>query len=303
MNPLEVVVRILISQLLRGSTPRADNAKACFWWQILVPRFWGSFFAIFGDFRGVNVKFCVFDPQKALPYPKRHLLVYFMKLSDKRCGLHPSSRTPKRWKNAIEAVYVGYLPASDPLCKCYEIWHGGSSRVRNRSDRCWSTPVNRFRCVATPNLGPFHWQGPSGLLHCGSRYRGNAWFTTRRNGNDTKNNAIVKTLLRERTPIGITNISSFSYKNWTFLKFIYTLLSDKLPVTAKQTANKHWTLHITFSRPLSLLLLLSFCLLLSVICWIQPLCFICEINHYFGSCESDPIGCRLRANSLVFIHP
>ena len=146
MNLFEVVVRILISQLLRGSTPRADNAKACFWWQI-VPRFWGSFFAIFGDFRGVNVKFCVFDPQKALPYPKRHLSVYFMKLSDKRCRLHPSSRTPKRWKNAIEAVYVGYLPASDPLCKCYETWHGGSCRVRNRSDRCWSTPVNRFRCA------------------------------------------------------------------------------------------------------------------------------------------------------------
>ena len=52
--------------------------------------FGGSFFAIFGDFRGVNVKFCVFDPQKALPYPKRHLPVYFMKLSDKRCRLHPS---------------------------------------------------------------------------------------------------------------------------------------------------------------------------------------------------------------------
>ena len=103
--------------------------------------------------------------------------MYFMKLSDKRFGLHPSSRTPKKVKkNAIEAVYVGYLPASDRLCKCYEIWQGGSPRVRNRSDRCWSTPVNRFRCVATPKLGPFHWQGPSGLLHCGSRYRGNAWF-------------------------------------------------------------------------------------------------------------------------------
>ena len=58
--------------------------------------FGGHFFAILGDFRGVNVKFCVFDPQKALPYPKRHLSVYFMKLSDKRCRLHPSSRTQKR---------------------------------------------------------------------------------------------------------------------------------------------------------------------------------------------------------------
>ena len=130
----------------------------------LSPTFWGSFFAIFGDFRGVNVKFSVFDPQKALPYPKRHLPVYFMKLSDKRCRLHPSWRTPKRWKNAIEDVYVGCLPESDPLCKCHETWHGGSCRVRNRSDRCWSTPVNRFRCVATPKLSPCHRQGPSGLL-------------------------------------------------------------------------------------------------------------------------------------------
>ena len=142
----------------------------------LSPTFWGSFFAIFGDFRGVNVKFCVFDPQKALPYPKRHLSVYFMKLSDKRCRLHPSSRTPKGEKMPSRLYMLGICRTSDPLCKCYETWHGGSCRVRNRSDRCWSTPVNRFRCVATPKLGPFHWQGPSGLLHCGSRYRGNAWF-------------------------------------------------------------------------------------------------------------------------------
>ena len=71
-----------------------------------VPRFWGSFFAIFGDFRGVNVKFCVFDPQKALPYPKRHLSVYFMKLSDKRCRLHPSSRTPKKVKKMPSRLYM-----------------------------------------------------------------------------------------------------------------------------------------------------------------------------------------------------
>ena len=67
-----------------------------------LPRFGGSFF-LFLDFRGVNVKFSVFDPPKALPYPKRHLPVYFMKLSDKRCRLHPGSRTPNQ-KNAIEDV-------------------------------------------------------------------------------------------------------------------------------------------------------------------------------------------------------
>ena len=44
MNLFEVVVKILISQLLRGSTPLARNA------------------------RSGTVNFCVFDHQKALPY-------------------------------------------------------------------------------------------------------------------------------------------------------------------------------------------------------------------------------------------
>ena len=115
--------------------------------------------------------------------PKRHFLIrkdifrcisWNFPISGVGCTL--VQEPEKGEKNAIEAVYVGYLPTSDPLCKCYETWHGGSCRVRNHSDRCWSSPVNRFRCVATPKLGPFHWQGPSGLLHCSSRYRGNAWW-------------------------------------------------------------------------------------------------------------------------------
>ena len=176
MNLFEVVVRILISQLLRGSTPRADNAKACFWWQILSHVFGGHFLLFLGILGVLMLNF-------AFLTPKRHFLIrkdifrcisWNFLTSGVGCTL---VQEPKKGeKNAIEAVYVGYLPASDPLCKCYETWHGGSCRVRNRSDRCWSTPVNRFRCVATPKLGPFHWQGPSGLLHCGSRYRGNAWL-------------------------------------------------------------------------------------------------------------------------------
>ena len=111
--------------------------------------------------------------------PKRHFLIrkdiyrcisWNSPISGVGCTL--VQEPPKRWKNAIEDVYVGCLPESDPLCKCYETWHGGSCRVRNRSDRCWSTPVNRFRCVATPKLSPCHRQGPSGC----SRYRGNAWL-------------------------------------------------------------------------------------------------------------------------------
>ena len=76
-------------------------------------------------------------------------------------------RRPCRASGGLWAVYVGYLPTSDPLCKCYETWHGGSCRVPNHSDRCWSSPVNQFRRVATPKLSSFHRQGPSCLLHCG----------------------------------------------------------------------------------------------------------------------------------------
>jgi hypothetical protein len=36
----------------------------------------GHFRLFFCDFGGVNLKFSVFLPQKALPYPKRHLPVY-----------------------------------------------------------------------------------------------------------------------------------------------------------------------------------------------------------------------------------
>ena len=42
---------------------------------------------------------------------------------------------------------------------------GGGSKTAVFCGRpSWTAP-NRFRCVATPKLGPFHWQGPSGLLH------------------------------------------------------------------------------------------------------------------------------------------
>ena len=63
------------------------------------------------------------------------------------------------------------------LCKCYETWHGGSCRVHSHSDRFWAIPVNRFRCVATPDLSHCHRQGKWGLLlYSCSRYYGNAWY-------------------------------------------------------------------------------------------------------------------------------
>jgi hypothetical protein len=80
------------------------------------PRFVGSFL---GDFMGFNVKFRVFEPQKVLPYPKRHLPVYFMKLTDKLCRLHPGSRTPKRCKMPSRMYMLGVCQKleSDPQCK------------------------------------------------------------------------------------------------------------------------------------------------------------------------------------------
>ena len=118
----------------------------------------GVIFGYFCDFGGVNVDFSVFDPQKALPYPKRHLPVYFMKLSNKQCRLYPGSRTQKN--TAVEEVYVGCLPESDP-CKCYETWHGGSRRVRNHCDRFGPHRLTGFGVSRHPSWVPAinkaHW--------------------------------------------------------------------------------------------------------------------------------------------------
>ena len=137
---------------------------------ITLPRGFFSKSHIFGgrgyfwDFRGVNVKFSVLTP-------KRHFLIrkdiyrcisWNSPISGVGCTLVEEPQKVKKMPS--RTVYVGCLPESDPLCKCHETWHGGSCQVRNRSDCCWSTLVNRFRCVATPKLSPCHRQGPSGLL-------------------------------------------------------------------------------------------------------------------------------------------
>ena len=79
-------------------------------------------------------------------------------------------------------------------------------------------------------------------------------------------------------------------KNWTFSKFIYTLLFSKLPVTARQTVNKCW---LTFGHHL-LLLLMSICLIFIItchICQIQPLRCIYEICHpnYYYYCLTTSV--------------
>ena len=71
MNLFEVVVRILISQLLRGLPLELTMQKPVFDGKFSKSHVFGGHFLLFlGDFRGVNVNFCVFDPQKALPYRK-----------------------------------------------------------------------------------------------------------------------------------------------------------------------------------------------------------------------------------------
>ena len=149
----------------------------------LSPTFWGGHFLLFLGILGeltLNLAFLT---------PKRHFLIrkdiyrcisWNSPISGVGCTL--VQEPPKKCHLGL---YVGYLPESDPLCKCYETWHGGSCRVPNRSDRFWSTPVNRFRCVATPKLGPFHWQGPSGLLHCGGNVIGK-WIISQKERVDAR---------------------------------------------------------------------------------------------------------------------
>ena len=84
---------------------------------------------------------------------------------------------PPPQKNAIKDVSVRCLLESDPLCKCYETRHGRPYWVRYCSDCCWSTPVNQFRCVATPKLSPCQcnrW-GPW-AYYSDSRCCGSAWL-------------------------------------------------------------------------------------------------------------------------------
>ena len=67
------------------------------------------------------LKFCVFDPQKAPPYPKIHLPVYFTKLSDKWCRLHPSSRTPKGEKMTSRLYMLGICRQVTPYANVIKL--------------------------------------------------------------------------------------------------------------------------------------------------------------------------------------
>ena len=62
MNPFEVVVRIFISQLLRGSTPRADNAEACFDGKFWSHVFGGHFLLFWGILGVLVLNFAFFTP-------------------------------------------------------------------------------------------------------------------------------------------------------------------------------------------------------------------------------------------------
>ena len=117
----DVLVRMLISRLSRGSTLILGALK-------LNSAFWPP-------------------PQKkkGTSLSKIHHPVYCMKLSDERCRQHPSSRTTPPKTKCHLRLYVGCLPESGPLCKCYQTWHGGSCRVRCCSDHFWSTPLSVCR--------------------------------------------------------------------------------------------------------------------------------------------------------------
>ena len=137
---------------------------------------WGSFFAIFGDFRGVNVKFSVFDPQKALPYPKRHLPVYFMKLSDKRCRLHPSSRTQKRWKNG-RMYMLGVCRKVTPYANVMKLGTVGLVGYIIALTAVGPHRLTGFGVSRHPSWVPAIDKAYRAYYSC-SRYRGNAWSAT-----------------------------------------------------------------------------------------------------------------------------
>ena len=125
--------------------------KPIFYWKYSSPTFLGSFFAIFCDFRRVNVKISVFDPQKALPCPKRRLPVYFMKLSDKRCGLHPGSRTQKKKKMPSRMYMLGVCRKVTPYANVMKLGTVGLIGYCNLAlTDCWvSTPELVNRCGPT----------------------------------------------------------------------------------------------------------------------------------------------------------
>ena len=140
-----------------------------------VPRFFGGvIFAILGDFRGVNVKFSVFDPQKALPYPKIHLPVYFMKLSDKRCRLHPGSRTQK-WKMPSRMYMLGVCRKVTPYANVMKLGTVGLvgyviALTAVGPHRLTGFGVSRHP-IWVPAIDKAH-----GAYYSCSRYRGNAWY-------------------------------------------------------------------------------------------------------------------------------
>jgi len=63
-------------------------------------------FNVFWGKHGVNFEISIFDPQKALPYLRPHLLVCSVKKSDHRCRLHPRWRTPKKNKKKTFWLYM-----------------------------------------------------------------------------------------------------------------------------------------------------------------------------------------------------
>ena len=85
MSLFEVVVGILIFQLLRGSTTRADNAKACFYGKFSKFHVFflggGHFCAFFAILGVLTLHFAFLINIMHFLIRKRHLLVYFMKIS------------------------------------------------------------------------------------------------------------------------------------------------------------------------------------------------------------------------------
>ena len=148
--------------------------KPIFYWKYSSPTFLGSFFAIFCDFRRVNVKISVFDPQKALPCPKRRLPVYFMKLSDKRCGLHPGSRTPPKKKMPSRMYMLGVCRKVTPYANVMKLGTVGLIGYVIALTAVGPHRLTGFGVTRHPSWVPAIDKAHRAYYSC-SRYRGNAW--------------------------------------------------------------------------------------------------------------------------------
>ena len=123
--------------------------------------------AVFRKFKGLNIKYSHWDPQKALPYPERRLLTFLRKNPFKGVGcslieeLQKTKKklvTPNTWQNHV-------FGEQKPLNRSLQILHAGCRPGRNHACQFLWRSVKGFWCGEGSNFGLFHWLASSPLKH------------------------------------------------------------------------------------------------------------------------------------------